>query len=224
MYGYQPQPRSITRPPPPVYSTSFQLTENPISEGGKWINTDANQTVMKTLNGAAYGTQTDHAAPPYDDSSAYLLDFGNDYEIEGIIVLAAGLDAVNREVELLLRWFEGALRVNPGGFGDTRCDGYEINVHHQGNYLQLGRFKATNFYNQPLGATPATGDKFRARAQAMQVKVWWNDVLKIDFDLTTALAADQITNGNPGIGAFRHAGATVANTDFGFSEVTVRKL
>lgn len=207
-----------------VYQTTFPFAENPISEAGNWQVADTtNQTVAKVVGGAAYGTQTDHASPPYDDSNAYITGFGIDYEVEGVIKLAGGLDSVNREVEILLRWFEGPLRTIPA-YGDTKAEGYEINVHHQGNYLQLGRFKGTNFYNQSLGATPANGDRFRARVEGMRIRVWWNDVLKIDFDLTTAAADDQVRSGNPGIGFFRHSGSTVSNTDFGFESLTVTAL
>lgn len=199
------------------YGTNFDATENPISENGSWQHTDPNQTVVKTVGGSAYGTQNSgDAAPPYLDASAYLLGFGANCEVEAIISLAGGLDSTNRESEILLRWSEGALRTNPGGYGDTHCTGYEINVQHQGAYLQCGLFKSTNLVNMALGATPANGDKFRARIEGTRIRCWWNDVLKFDINDST------YATGNPGIGFFIHQGAT--NTDFGFSSVTVRQL
>jgi hypothetical protein len=207
---------------PSSFFSDFSTNENPLSADGRWLCADTtNQTVMKSTGGAAYGTQTSHPAPPYDDSNAYMLGFGNDHEVEGVVKIAGGLDSNNREIECLLRWFEGPLRTIPT-YGDTKADGYEVNVQHQGAYLQIGRFKGTNFYDQPLGATPANGDRFRARIQGTIISVWWNDVLKTTFDISTAAADDRIATGNPGIGAFRREGASA--DVFGFESVTLRGL
>ena len=59
------------------YSTSFSLTENPISEGGRWldegINTGRTSVQTGTLPGGgtgAFGTQGIASAPPFLDSVA----------------------------------------------------------------------------------------------------------------------------------------------------------
>jgi hypothetical protein len=57
-----------------VYTTSFPLTENPISEGGRWISAGAfgSWSDMRTTTGLAFGTQDTPVSPPYDDSGALL--------------------------------------------------------------------------------------------------------------------------------------------------------
>lgn len=206
----------------PTYSTTFPLTENPISESGVWLQHDtSDQTVVKTLNGNAYGTQSGGPRAPYDDSAAHMAGFGNDYEVEGILALPGGLDSTIREVELLLRWSTDNLEVirNPT-FGPTHSNGYEINMNHLGAYLDLGRFKGALLAEVLNFATPVDGDKYRARIEKQRIRVWFNDVLQIDF--TDNDAALKITSGDPGIGFFVNPG--VSNTDFGFSSVTIRSL
>jgi hypothetical protein len=208
-------------PPSPNYTTNFDQTENPLSEG-RWIQQDALQTFVKTVGGAAYGTQSGGPNGPYDDSSAQISGFGNNYEIEGTIVKAGGLDNVNREVELLLRW-SGNNPVRPTPYGNTHSNGYEINVQHAGQYMQLGRYKGALLVQVDNYAIPKTGDRFRARIEGQRVRVWWNDVIKIDY--TDNDATLKITTGDPGIGFFINVGPPrPANTDFGFDSITVRGL
>src|SRR5262249_62368320 len=114
-------------------------TETTLSERGQWVHTDTLLTACRTLNGRAFGTQS--GINGYDDSNAYLLDFGTDYEIEGVVWLNPQLRGPgNREVEILLRWTDdGPIRSTT--YGPTHANGYEINVQHAGGYMQLGRFK-----------------------------------------------------------------------------------
>jgi hypothetical protein len=86
--------------------------------------------------------------------------------------------------------------------------------------MQLGRFKGALLVQVDNYAVPKTGDRFRARIVGQRVRVWWNDVLKVDF--TDSDASLQVTTGNPGIGFFVSGGAP--NTDFGFDSITVRGL
>ena len=86
--------------------------------------------------------------------------------------------------------------------------------------MQLGRFKGALLKQVNEYAVPHTGDRFRARIEGKRIRVWWNDVLKIEY--TDSDAALQISTGNPGIGFFVDGGAP--NTDFGFESVRVRTL
>src|SRR5207247_10420262 len=57
-----------------TYTTNFPLTENPISEGGHWINGLTNGidwSDVQTIPGKAFGTQTG-IGPNYADSTALL--------------------------------------------------------------------------------------------------------------------------------------------------------
>lgn len=200
------------------YSSNFDVDENPLSDAGKWLHTDSTLTMCKVVGGKAFGTQSGSGA--FDDSNAYLAGFGNDHEIEGTVWLNSGLSGGgNREVEILLHWTDdGPLRSTP--YGPTRANGYEINVNHAGQYMQLGRFKGALLTEVRNFATPRTGDRFRARIEGQRIRVWWNDILKIDF--TDTLASLQITTGNPGIGFYVDGGSP--NTDFGFDALVVRAL
>ena len=53
------------------YSTNFPLTEDPISEGGRWINGSVglDWKNCRTTPGLAFGTQSGANPPPYDDLS-----------------------------------------------------------------------------------------------------------------------------------------------------------
>src|SRR5215470_15077995 len=81
-----PDGNSVSRsgiPKSVVYSTDFDLDENPLSEGGLWLHTDTTLTKCKAAGGRAFGTQTGTGG--YDDSNAYLMGFGNDHEVEAVI-------------------------------------------------------------------------------------------------------------------------------------------
>jgi hypothetical protein len=203
---------------PNSYTTNFDIDENPLSEGGKWLHIDSTLSKCKVVGGRAFGTQSGTGA--FDDSNAYLTGYGNNYEVEGTVWLNPGLSGPgNREVEILLHWTDdGPLRST--AFGPTRANGYEINVQHAGSYMQLGRFKGALLVQVDNYAIPKTGDRFRARIEGQHIRVWWNDVLRIDF--TDSDASLQVTTGNPGIGFFVSGGAS--NTDFGFDSIIVRRL
>jgi len=218
-FNATPTPEPEPAPTPAgTYSTTFDLDENPLSEGGRWLHTDSTLTVCKTVGGRAFGTQSGNGS--YDDSNAYLTGYGNDHEVEGTVWLDPALSGSgHREVEILLRWTDtGPLRST--AYGPTRANGYEINVNHAGNYMQLGRFKGALLTQVDNFAVPKTGDRFRARIEGQRIRVWWNDVLKIDFTDTDAML--QITSGNPGIGFFVDGGSP--NTDFGFDAISIRSL
>jgi hypothetical protein len=201
------------------YSTTFSVDQNPLSEGGRWLHTDPTLTYCKAVGGRAFGTQT--GSGTYDDSNAYLAGFGVNHEVEGTIWLNPSLSGSgNREVEILLHWTDNNPLRNTA-YGATHANGYEVNVQHAGNYMQLGRFKGALLYQVNSYATPRTGDRFRARIEGQRIRVWWNDVLKIDYtDNDTSL---RITAGNPGIGFYVNP-SVGNNTDFGFDSVTVRAL
>jgi hypothetical protein len=199
-----------------TYTTNFDLTENPISEGGKWVHHDSLLTKVKTMNGIACGTQTGHGG--YDDSNAGLPGFGNDYVIEGTVYKKSGLSGAFREVELLLRWTDqNPLRST--SYGPTHANGYEINIAYNGQYMNLGRWMGAALV-QPAPPVPADGDKFKAQIVGQTITCWWNS--NQIFQYTDNDAALKVTTGNPGIGFYIEQGA--ANDDFGFTSVTVTSI
>jgi len=204
-----------------TYTTNFDLTENPISEGGRWFHLDPTLTKVKTTGGVALGTMTGSGF--FDDSNAYLTGFGNDHTIEGTVFLRPGTSgSPNREIELLLRWTDNNPS-RPTTFGPTSVIGYEINVAHNGGYLILGRFKGaelTRAVNPPL---PKNNDKFKAVIQGQTITIFWNGApLLLTSGGTSFTDNDpilKITTGNPGIGFYIDSGASP--DDFGFTSLTV---
>lgn len=89
------------------YSTTFPLTENPISEASNWINggtTGLDWTNARITPGKIFGTQPGDSANIYDDSVACLSGvWGNDQAVEATIFVTAAPPICCGEVELHLR-------------------------------------------------------------------------------------------------------------------------
>ena len=205
------------------YATSFPLTENPISEGGRWRHDDPLQTPVKTIAGIAYGTQDGTGG--FDDSDAFLSGFGPNHRITTTLFLDPGLSGSHfREGEHLLRWSVGALYDPGGGFGNTHSYGYEVSFAYDGAYAHVGRFKGADLMEVDAWGTPATGDTFTSEITdgvgGPRIKLWWNSTLLIDVTDTDAVL--QFTTGNPGIGFYTGSGAV--NTDLGFSDFSAGTL
>ena len=99
------------------YSTRFQLNEDPISEGGKWINgardgIDWHNVI--TRNGAAYGAVSKGA---YTDPTALLAGaWGKDQFVKAEVFSRNQTDKYFQEVEIRLR----------STLARHRCTGYEV--------------------------------------------------------------------------------------------------
>lgn len=214
-------PRPTAEAPPFAYATSFPANENPISENGRWFNTDPFQTFIQTetISGqrVAHGTQVGGPNAPFDDSFALLSGCGPSHRIRGVIWKGSGIPATNHEAEL---WASASTNnvQRSTAFGNSTTRGYECNVHHLGDYLQLGHFKGTNLYDQPLGVTPADLDLFELlclySASSTRLICWWNGVQKFDITDNTPEPI-----GVAGFGAFIHSGGD--NTLFGFRSITI---
>jgi hypothetical protein len=211
-----------------TYTTSFPLTENPISEGGVWKHLDPTLTVVRSevISGVhvAHGTQT--GSGNYDDSSAYLQGFSLDHSIQGTVWKSPTCPTTpNIEIELLLRWSDDNPLRNTA-YGPTQADGYEINVQQNGAYLQLGRFKGPLLTGSSISPAPRTGDVFKAQITtnpngSATIKVYWNGVEKISY----TDSASPPSRGNPGIGFYIHPGYGAGiNNQFGFSSITATSL
>jgi hypothetical protein len=203
------------------YHTHFDGPNiNPLSEGGRWKQQDITNTKVQTVSGVAYGTM---AGGSFNDSHAYLdAGFGLDYEVEAIVHKQGGLSGGPPwgEVEILLRYRDN-LALRSTSFGDTYTRGYEINIAHDGAYMNLGRWKDTPaLVEVGTPPVPAHGDKFRARVVGTVLTCWWNDSQVFSFDDTDA--QEQLLLGFPGIGFFIDSG--FSNTAFGFQSVRISRL
>jgi hypothetical protein len=223
--GPAPAPAPVPLPPPPApgpapapapppgaavsYSTTFDLTENPISEGGRWFNNGTLWTRVRTANGLAFGTNGPQDT--YDDSYAYLSGFGPNQQAEAVVHVDPSLLGDPHEVELLLRWADGP----------TMARGYECLFHFNGQ-VQLMR------WNGPFGdfteMPNATGRKSAGRPLVS------GDVIKATIDGTNTIRAflngvelSQVTDstyatGQPGIGFFKRT--TGVNGAFAITSYT----
>lgn len=199
------------------YSTSFPATENPISQSGKWICggiTGLDWTNPQTTGGlGAYGTQTPHTPPPYDDSIAHLdptkFSIGARQWAQGTLFNNSAFGGI--EAELLLDFSISA----------HSATGYEIDLVQALGLVQVVRWDGPlNAFTQLLSATSGvvftTGAVWYAQIDAsgnITVKCNGMTVLTVT-DSTYANQANRM----PGLGFYRDTnnGAPSAANTFGW--------
>ena len=201
------------------YATKFPLTENPISEGGRWINGQTaglDWTNVQTTPRLAFGTMPGDAGYPYQyaDSTAVLKGkWGANQTVRAIVSVPdpSGASGVFEEVELRVRTTIEAHRIT----------GYEINcsVNTSDPYLQVVKWNGpladfTLLDGRETGC--ANGDVLKATvtgANSSIVTVYKNG----SQILTVVDSDDPFTSGSPGIGFFLQ-GDTGLNAGYGFRE------
>ena len=127
---------------PNSYSTNFPATENPISEGGRWINGQAvglDWKDVRTTAGLAYGADAT-GNPNFNDPTAVLAGtWGPNQTLQATVHSVNQRSNATEEVELRLRSTITA----------HRNSGYEVNfrcTHDGSQYVQIVR------WNGPLGS------------------------------------------------------------------------
>lgn len=204
-----------------AYTTNFPLTENPISEGGKWINgrkDGLDWADVRTTPGLAFGTEVGGSRPEpqkYDDSTALLAGaWQPDQAVQATIhrTNKEGIDNNYQEVELRLR-----SAVSP-----HNATGYEVMFRCSKSanaYMNIARWDgilgAWMFLKKTEGAQygVADGDVVKASMIGNLITVYINGV-------RVAQATDYLfTHGSPGMG-FYLEGPTGANGECGFSSLT----
>jgi len=212
-----------TDPPPNpaaehhTYTTSFPLTEGPISEGDKWMNgkTDGlDWSDVKTTPGLAFGTQVPPTGPPYNDSVAILKGSWNADQMATATVHTVNQQggSTYEEVELWLR----------GSISPHFTTGYEINLRcltGSGTYVQFGYWSGPLNQFGGLGATTGPGlrdgDVISARIVGNTITIWINGIQV----LQGTDPQNRYKTGNPGMG-FYYQGSTGSDSDYGFSSFT----
>ena len=194
-----------------TYTTKFPLIENPISDGGNWINgkaVDLDWTDVQTTPGLAFGTES--GTNGYDDSTALLAGaWGPDQTVEATVHSVNQNDNIYEEVELRLR---SALSAH-------KATGYEINFRcsrTMNAYTQIVR------WNGPLGnftyVASKGGSKYGvANGDTVKATIVGN-VITVYINGAQVLQATDNTfaSGSPGMGFFLQ-GATGVNGDYGFT-------
>lgn len=212
------------------YTTSFNLTENPICEasGGscRWLHQGTSWKKVKTMGGNAFGTQT--GLGDFDDSYAYLAaDFTNDQSGEGVVYRnPSGVFTCSKEVEIFLRMSDTA----------TTARGYEVLFSMNASNIQIvrwnggyGNFKVCMHNSTcdatsgttavPLGRAFVTGDVVKGEVIGDTINAYVNGVL---FFTTTDAGANKWADGHPGIAMFRRNCGS--ETDVGFQSYTATSL
>ena len=196
------------------YSTSFPLTENPISENGNWVNGQTaglDWSNVGTAAGLAFGTESGTVS--FDDSTAVLAGvWESDQTVQATIHTQNQpvSPSVFEEVELRLR-----TTISP-----RSVTGYEVSFSCSAN--------SSNFYaritrwNGPLGSVTrlagatyhcVNGDVVMASITGNTITAYVNRTQIMQITDTT------YSSGSPGMG-FYLQGATGLNGDYGFTNFT----
>ncbi|HZR17446.1 MAG TPA: DUF6298 domain-containing protein [Verrucomicrobiae bacterium] len=204
------------------YTTSFEGTENPLSEGGSWTNHGIDWTQITKKGRIACGTQTGTNTGKYkfDDSFAHLSGFLADQEAWGEVCIKRPDSSFNQELEILLRWNSSSHRTT-GYECFARC------LNSDSSYLQIVR------WDGPLGKFTyladkrgtnyglKNGDTLKASVVGNVITVYINGIEK------ARVKDDTFKTGNPGIGEFlacNNGKGIGSNSDFGFSSFTARSF
>ena len=200
-----------------TYTTNFLLTEDPISEGDKWINgkTDGiDWSDVRTTKGLAFGTQVPPTGPPYNDAVALLKADWNPDQMATATVHTVNQQggSTYEEVELWLR----------GTISPHFTTGYEINFRcltGPDTYVQV------HYWNGPLnqfgqlgsamGPGLHDGDVVSASIIGNTITIWINGVQV--FQGTDPL--NRYKTGAPGMG-FYYQGSAGSDADYGFTSFT----
>jgi hypothetical protein len=197
-----------------TYTTNFPLTENPISEGGNWLNGQVagiEWADIRTTPGLAFGTESGKVR--YGDSTALLTGtWGPNQTAQATVHSVNQNDKIYEEVELRLR-----SSVSP-----HRATGYEVNFRCS---------KTPNAYTEIVRWNGRLGSfTILKAAQGSQFGVADRDVVKATIVgnlITGYINGVQVLQardnsygrGSPGMG-FYLEGTTGVNSDFGFTRFT----
>jgi len=210
---------SNTPDPAGSYSTSFPLTENPISEGGGWVNGGAvglDWTNVSTTPGRAIGLQV---GANFTDATAVLqsMSWRPDQKATAVVsTTSAPLESCFQEVELHLRTVISAHSIT----------GYEINYKFSADstaYMEIVRWNGAvgdftvlqKFNGQQFGVT--NGDTVMATVVGNEITAYKNGVQQGQITDST------YSSGSPGIGFNLDNGVSSCpgtNATYGFSSFT----
>ena len=203
------------------YSTNFPLTENPISEGGRWINGGSvglDWTNVRTTPGQAFGTQS---GASYTDSTALLTGvWGPDQEVTATVYTASPpAENCYPEVELRLR----------SAIASRQNRGYEIawKVSQTGAaYLLIVRWNGgLGDFTYLKNWADYGGAQYGVRnGDVVSAKIVGNTIYAYKNGALQGTATDSVwASGAPGIGFNLEngpAGCSGTNSTYGFKALT----
>lgn len=194
------------------YSTSFPATENPISEGGIWLNglTDGlDWNDIQTVPGKAYAATLDTA--PGGDSDdicvlkpAFFACTANQFSQATVFRNGGYSPSGSHEISLLVRFAISA----------HSAAGYEWYVNQNGGSSIVrwnGAHSSFDIIASPTCNAPANGDVFRMEISGTTITVYQNGVSKGTVNNST------FSTGNPGFGNNPSTGGTATVSGMGYS-------
>ena len=192
-----------------IYSTQFPLTENPISEGGNWINGGTVGLQWKnarTTPGFCFGTETGSGG--FDDTTAVVSGaWGATQTAIGRVQIGTEQSTVSEEVELRLRTTITANSIT----------GYEIlfGVGAGKPYIQIVKWNGPFGNFTALDARPGpgvhSGDIVMAKISGTTITAYVNGVSIFSVNDGT------YSSGAPGVGFYQQNGVVGDDSNFGFS-------
>lgn len=208
------------------YSTLFPLVENPISEGGNWINggtVGLDWTNCSSEGGLAIGHEVGASAT--DATSVLTGAWKADQDITAVVHTINQVDGCFQEAEMRLRTV-----ITPHSI-----TGYEVSWHLSTTasaYVIIVRWNGpqgnfTYLFNDGGGAQYAVtnGDTLRAKIVGNVITAYINGVQKATVDITS-LGGIVYSTGAPGMGfnlESANLGGTCAGTngDYGYTSWSV---
>ncbi len=211
------------------YSTTFPLTENPISESNNWQSRGTTRTRVSTASGYAIGTQTGSGG--FDDSYACLV--GTWSADQRIVATVRRLSPSGiQEIELLFRVTDSS------GSANVFC--YEINIAQNGAYVDFVRWDGpatgsgdftylipTGTYSIAGGVTD--GDIFMGEMVGDTLRLWVDHGAGAGYEFVGSASDTSVSghakdsSGSPGIGFYREA-ASGAATQYGWADIAATSL
>ena len=197
-----------------TYTTTFSLAENPISEGGNWINGKAvglDWSDVRTVNGMAVGLQPGTSGT--DDATALLTGtWGPNQTVTATVHTTNPSSSYFEEVELRLRSTLSA----------HRCTGYEVLFglrNDSSAYVSIVRWNGP--FNDWTTLDAYGGSQYILREGDVVKGVISNQTISAYINGVKVMQVTDSTfsSGNPGLG-FYLANATGVNTDYGFTSFT----
>jgi hypothetical protein len=197
-----------------TYETVFPLAENPLSEGGRWLNGEKDGldwNNVRTTPGLAFGSD-DSGTPVYDDPTAILTGIWNpNQSAQGTVYTVNQKGGkIFEEVEIRLR-----TTITP-----HRITGYEIMfrcTHDGSQYVNLARWNGALGDFTAIGGVQGpglfNGDVVRASISGNVITAY------INGNQVARWTDGTFSTGNPGIGYYLD-GAQSLNADYGFTRFT----
>jgi hypothetical protein len=236
------QATAPSRPGAPArsYRTSFEIDEDPISEGGRWLNGRADGIDwidVVTRNGVAYGAVSrmgaaerrveqgnlepgpDAGAAPegdYDDPAAVLAgEWGADQYAKGVVFSRNQTEDYFQEVELRLR----------SSIAPHLCTGYEVFwrcLKTENAYAEIVRWNGQR--GDFTSLAKAVGSRYGVRDGDIVEASMTGNVIKsyINGVLVLETTDDVFVAGSPGIGFNFGVGNTNVDHGFRYFEVDTR--